>query len=120
VVSIRPAKIMRDYSTIGLSIVFQPLQQLLRGPAVDDVVLCQPGAAGGGNSIEQHVEIGFGVRVGVDTDGDTKFFSAADVHVIQIEPRWMGVDLQGDACLRGGVKTSSLLRLARQVRTSGL
>src|SRR5574341_1280886 len=41
--------------------LLQPIQQFVRRPAIDDVFLGQPGAAGGGHAIKQHVEIGLGV-----------------------------------------------------------
>ena len=61
----------------------------------------QPGAAGGGYTVEQHIQVLFGVRVGVETDGDAQFSGAAGMDIVQVEAGGMSVDLHRHAVTSG-------------------
>jgi hypothetical protein len=82
----------------------QPSLDLRQRPGVQDVRWLEPPAARLVYAIV-HERQGFrGVRIGVDHDRDTQLTRAPDVHIVKIEPVRLGVQLDGDAVLRGCLK----------------
>ena len=71
--------------------------------AIDAVGGRAPPAPGGDHSVAEEVEVRLGVGVGVDGDAASRVDRCPYVHVTQIQPLGIRVDLQGGVVLgRGG------------------
>ena len=80
----------------------QPAEQSVQGPAVDDAIggnACEPGMGEGDLRVP---ELRRGVSVTVQREDAAGRERAASQRVVEILPRRVAIDLDGDATTRGG------------------
>lgn len=72
-------------------------EEVCCGKRVEDVGWGEPGAAKLADAEADFAEVAGVVGIGVDDEFAAEFFGEAEVAVVEVEPLWGGIVLDGDA-----------------------